>query len=70
LRCSNGRASRKYREGELDFVVGYDFFSDTAYVWSWAEVRGRTSISASHDAAERWDKICMPLESDDPTGPT
>lgn len=57
LRCSDGKASRRYREGEFDFIVGYDFFTDTAYVWSWPEVEGRACISVTHESAERWDKL-------------
>lgn len=58
LRCAGGRGkSRKYREGEFDFVVGYDLFTDMAYVWSWAEVKEKSTISAHFDAAEMWDKI-------------
>jgi len=58
LRCADGRGkSRKYREGEFDFVVGYDLFADTAYVWSWVEVEGKATISAHPDAAEAWGKI-------------
>lgn len=58
LRCSEGRGkSRKYREGEFDFIVGYDLFTDTAYVWSWEEVKGRAAISVTQEAAEAWGKI-------------
>lgn len=58
LQCADGRGkSRRYREGELDFVVGYDLFTDTAYVWSWAEVRDHATISVTPEAAERWDKL-------------
>lgn len=61
LCCGNGRNKlRPYREGEFDFVVGYDLYSDTAYVWSWAEVGGhKQHVSVTSDAAERWDKLGM-----------
>lgn len=59
LRCANGRKSlRPFRDGEVDFVVGYDLRTDRAYVWSWDEVRKtRNMITISPDAEERWDKI-------------
>jgi hypothetical protein len=59
LRCSNGRLKeRRYREHELDFIIGYDLFTDTAYVYSWAEIAAnRSTVTVRQDAAERWDKI-------------
>lgn len=45
LRCANGRGkSRKYREGEFDFIVGYDLFTDTAYVFSYNELEDKNVI--------------------------
>ncbi len=59
IRCAAGRSgSRRYTEGELDFLVGYDFFTDTAYVWSWEDLRGhKATITVCPEAAERWDKL-------------
>ncbi len=59
LTCSDGRGrTRRYQEGEFDFLVGYDLFTDTAYVYSWKELSANVdSISVRPDAAERWDKI-------------
>lgn len=57
-RCSAGRGkSRKYKEGEIDYLVGYDLYSDRAYVWSWSEIKDRREITISSNAMERWDKL-------------
>jgi hypothetical protein len=56
LRCS--QSSKKYAKGEFDFIVGYDLFTDTAYVWSWDEIGHlTTTITVCPDAMERWDKL-------------
>jgi transcriptional regulator with XRE-family HTH domain len=58
LRCSNGRGKfRLYQAGEFDFLVGYDLYSDTAYVFSYEEIKGMGCVSAREDAKERWDKL-------------
>jgi len=59
IRCSAGRSgSRRYAKGEMDFLVGYDLFTDTAYVWSWEDLRGhKAAITICPNAAERWDKL-------------
>jgi len=59
LRCGDGRGkSRPFRKGDFDFIVGYDLYDDTCYVWSWDEVQHLTSaISVCQEAAERWDKL-------------
>lgn len=59
LVCYEGHSVRRhYREDECDFLVGYDLFSDTAYVYSFAEVAHlKTGISVSPEHAERWDKL-------------
>lgn len=49
---------RRYNTGDFDFLVGYDLFTDTAYVWSWAEVSHlKTAVAITDDAEERWDKL-------------
>lgn len=56
LRCS--QSAKKYSAKEVDFVAGYDLFTDIVYVWSWAEVDHlATTITVHPDAAERWDKF-------------
>jgi len=60
LRCANGyrQTTRPYQEGEFDFIVGHDLFTDTCHVWAWSEVEGMTScVSICPETAERWDKI-------------
>jgi hypothetical protein len=59
VRCSNGtRKRRKYEDKEFDYIIAYDLFSDTAFVYSKADVgHVRHAIALRDDAAERWDKI-------------
>lgn len=59
LRCTEGHnTARRYQEGDFDFVVGYDLFTDTAYVWSWDEVRHlKTTVTICPEAAEAWHKL-------------
>ena len=59
LVCSVGHSLQKrYAEGDFDFIVGYDFYSDTAFVYSAAEVAAlRATVSMNWDHAERWDKL-------------
>lgn len=58
LRRSDGRGrSRLYEDGEVDFFVGYDLYSDTAAVWAWGEVKKQQWVSFHEKAVERWDKI-------------
>lgn len=59
LLCYEGHCTqRTYQEDECDFIIGYDLFSDTAYVYSFAEVAHlKTAIAVSADHAERWDKL-------------
>ncbi len=59
LTCSDGHNKRRrYIKGEFDFIVGHNLFTDTAYVWSWAELENqKTSVTITHEAEERWDKL-------------
>jgi len=59
LKCTVGHGSqRRYAEGDFDFIVGYDFYSDTAFVYSENEVASlKSAVSMSRDHAERWDKL-------------
>jgi len=48
----------KYAASEFDFIVGYDFFSDKAYVFSYNDVEGhKATISVRKDAEEAWHKL-------------
>jgi hypothetical protein len=49
--------ARKYKQGDFDFIVGFNLFTDIAYVWAWKEVEGRSTITICDDAMERWDKL-------------
>lgn len=52
------RRTSRYTEDDFDFIVGYDFVSDTAYVFSQAETSGNsTSITVTDGAAENWGKV-------------
>ncbi|MDT4955477.1 MAG: endonuclease [Acidobacteriota bacterium] len=59
LTCAEGHNRRKrYEEGEFDFIVGYYLYNDTAYVFSFDEVRHlKTYVTVSEEYAERWDKL-------------
>lgn len=48
----------RYKEGDFDFLVGFDLFADSCYVWSWEElVDLKTMVAACSKAWERWDKL-------------
>jgi len=58
LWCMEKGKLRRYKEGEFDFIVGYCLFNDTAYVYSFAELKHlKALVSISDDAAEAWQKI-------------
>jgi len=47
-----------YKPGEFDFLVAYDYFTDTCYIWSWDEVKGNNkTITICLEAAEAWNKM-------------
>lgn len=49
---------RRYTEQELDFIVGYWLYNDTAYVYSMSEIRGNQMGKAiTLDGAEAWHKL-------------
>jgi len=59
LTCSDGhKGKRCYKPGEFDFIVGYDYFTDMTYVWSWEEVASyKAVIAICPEAEEAWHKI-------------
>ena len=59
LTCAEGHNKRRrYREGEFDFIAGYYLYNDTAYVFSFDEVKHiKTYVTVSEKFAERWDKL-------------
>jgi hypothetical protein len=49
---------QRYQPGDFDFLIGYDLFSDTAFVWSEKELEGHKNTITSCDASrEAWDKV-------------
>ncbi len=57
-RRTTGKPAR-YAAGEFDFIVGYDYLTDTCYVWSWSEVDDlTTSVTVNPDVEEAWGKLC------------
>lgn len=61
LRCSDGRKrQRRYRDDEFDFMVGYDLFTDTAYVLGREEVKKyKAAVSIKEEYAEKWNKLLL-----------
>lgn len=59
LVCTVGHGvQQRYKDGDFDFIVGYDLYSDTAFVYSAAEVASlKAAVAMSWDNAERWDKL-------------
>ncbi|WP_164929207.1 hypothetical protein [Gloeobacter violaceus] len=59
LHCRAGVGKyRRYADDEFDFIVGYNLYSDTAYVFSSKEISHLSSMVAIRsEAAERWDKL-------------
>ena len=56
--ASSKVGARRYAKGDFDFLVGYDLFTDMAYVWSWAEVeQHKASITIAEDSCEKWEKL-------------
>lgn len=48
----------RYSAEECDFIVGYDLFTDTAYVYSLKELEEyKKHVTVSKIHAERWDKL-------------
>lgn len=47
-----------YKKGDFDFIIGYDLFTDIAYVFSWNEIKNyKSQIAIRPENAERWDKL-------------
>lgn len=59
LHCSNGRKqSRRYRDDEFDFILGYDLLTDLVHVFSKDDVKNNTTIiTATESSQEAWHKI-------------
>lgn len=59
LHCYEGHSKkRRLNREEFDFIVGYDWYQDKAYLWSFDEVAHlSTSVTICVEAEERWDKV-------------
>jgi len=59
LLCTEGHGKkRRFKDGEFDFIIGYDLYTDTAYVWSREDLKEhRASVTIHEDAAEAWHKL-------------
>src|SRR5205085_10331755 len=59
LTCAEGHdGRRRYKEGEFDYIVGYYLYNDTAYVFSFNDVKHiKTHVTVSEEYAERWNKL-------------
>jgi transposase-like protein len=59
LRISDGRHNtRRDTENEFDFIVAYDLYTDTAYVFNQEDVRNNTAlIAVSEERAEKWQQL-------------
>ena len=48
----------RYEHMDFDFLVGFDLFTDVAYVWSRGEILAKTTaVTICPEAEERWDKL-------------
>lgn len=65
---SSGKKKR-YKAKEFDIFIGYDFYTDTAYVYSYEElVNNRGYVSIKEECAEAWEKLdCAGLSPAAPT---
>lgn len=55
---AGGRGRRRYRRGEFDFIVGYDLYTDTCYVYSWDDTKHlKASVAICPEAEEAWEKL-------------
>lgn len=59
IRKKHGRTETKIMGAEdLDYLIGYNFDTDTAHVFTLQEVAGHVvAVSITKDSSERWDKI-------------
>jgi hypothetical protein len=59
LICTEGHGNhRRYEDDDFDVMVGYDLFTDTAYVYRPEDiVKNKRTVTVSSEFAERWDKL-------------
>ena len=59
VRRNHGKRER-YQQSDFDFLVGYDLYSDKAYVFSFEEtLKCKASISICVEAEEAWEKFMV-----------
>lgn len=50
--------TKRYQKGDFDFLVGYNLYTDTCFIYSWKETENhRVAITERDDAAEAWSKL-------------
>lgn len=55
---AGGRKTVRYVREDFDFIIGYDLFTDTAYVFSYEETADlKRTVSVRESAAEAWHKL-------------
>lgn len=61
ITCSNGRRnSRRYQDNEFDFIIGYEFETDTCYVYSKNDIKHlKRQVSLNESNKEAWDKLLI-----------
>lgn len=59
LRCSDGRnKTRRYRSDEFDYIIGYDLYTDTAFIYSSKELEDNaTAVAMDDEHAEKWELL-------------
>jgi uncharacterized protein (UPF0297 family) len=59
LRVSLGKKGyRPYQKSELDFLIGYDLYTDIAYVYSYDDIKDfKATITIKKEFEEKWEKI-------------
>ena len=58
LRVEGFQKPKRYTEEELDFIVGYWLYNDTAYVYSLKELKENvSSVTITQEGAEAWHKL-------------
>lgn len=59
LTCTEGRYKyRRYRDDEFDYLIGYNLYTDTAYVYTQNDLKKyKKAISLRPEHAEAWHKL-------------
>jgi len=58
LNCVRNNKESRLKQEDFDFIVGYNLYNDTAYVFSYDEIKHlKTSVAIQKKAAEAWHKM-------------